>query len=169
MKRLILLLLLPILACSETTRDTTHEHPLIAHEHSLINHTHDPVAYPAANLIWKEPQEFVSDKQPIGIGELTYDGQQQVWVIFSEPPIGLTVTDVPDPDNRPTIPINAWFLERCTLKIVSYCTEETAAAGRRRLCGTTAMAFRRRVVTLRMRRFVGVAPSVLNRLKGENT
>ena len=129
MKRLILLLLLPILACSETTRDTTHEHPLIAHEHSLINHTHDPVAYPAANLIWKEPQEFVSDKQPIGIGELTYDGQQQVWVIFSEPPIGLTVTDVPDPDNRPTIPINAWFLERRTLKIVSYCTEETAAAG----------------------------------------
>ena len=133
MKRLILLLLIPLFACSHerplTDHQHDHEHTLIPHEHSLADHTHDSVEYPAANLIWDAPGVVVSDRQPIGIGRLTYDGAQQVWVVFSEPPIDLTVTDVPDPDNRPTIPILKWYLERRTLKIWTYCTNKTANAG----------------------------------------
>ena len=136
--RIYLLLLFTLLACSHnhplTDHQHDHEHPLIAHEHSLINHTHDPVAYPDAQIIWEDPGQSVSDKQPIGIGKLTYEGLQQVWVLFSEPPIGLTVTDVPDPDGRSTIPISGWRLEGRALKISTYCTEETAA----RCCATHA-------------------------------
>ena len=135
---LLVLLCFTLLACSHDhpLKDhqyeyqlPDHEHPLIAHEHSLINHTHEPVAYPNAKIIWEDPGQSVSDKQPIGIGKLTYEGLQQVWVLFSEPPTGLTVTDVPDPDGRSTIPISGWRLEERTLKISTYCTEETAAAG----------------------------------------
>ena len=133
MKPFYIFLLLTLLACSHdhplTDHQHDHEHPLIAHEYSLINHTHDPVAYPDAQIIWEDPGQSVSDKQPIGIGKLTYEGLQQVWVLFSEPPIGLTVTDVPDPNGRSTIPISGWRLEGRTLKISTYCTEETAAAG----------------------------------------
>ena len=125
---LLVLLCFTLLACSHnhplTDHQHDHEHPLIAHEHSLINHTHEPVAYPDAKIIWEDPGQSVSDKQPIGIGKLTYEGLQQVWVLFSEPPIGLTVTDVPDPDGRSTIPISGWRLEERTLKISTYCTEK---------------------------------------------
>ena len=41
MKRFILLLLIPLFACS--------------HEHSRADHTHDPVEYPTAQLIWDDP------------------------------------------------------------------------------------------------------------------
>ena len=134
MKRLIiLLLLLPLLACSHehplTDHQHDHEHTLIAHEHGLADHTHDPVDYATAKLIWDDPGISVSDRQPIGIGTLTYDGPQWILVVFSQPPIGLTVTDVPDPDGRPTIPISRWYLEKRSLKILTYCTEETAQAG----------------------------------------
>ena len=144
MKRLILLLLLPLLACShehpltdhQHDHEHTHEHTLIAHEHNLTDHehdlaehTHDPVEYPTAKLIFDDPGIGVTDKQPIGIGKLTYDGQQWILVVFSQPPIGLTITDVPDPDGRPTIPISRWYVEKRSLKILTYCTEETAQAG----------------------------------------
>ena len=121
---LLVLLCFTLLACSHDHPLTDHQHD---HEHPLI--AHDPVAYPDAQIIWENPGQSVSDKQPIGIGKLTYEGLQQVWVLFSEPPIGLTVTDVPDPDGRSTIPISGWRLEERTLKISTYCTEETAAAG----------------------------------------
>ncbi|MDE0041236.1 MAG: hypothetical protein OXT74_04320 [Candidatus Poribacteria bacterium] len=62
----------------------------MAHEHCLINHTHDLVEYPTAQFIWEDPW----------IGKLTYDGQQWILVVFSQLPIGLTVTDVPNSDNR---------------------------------------------------------------------
>lgn len=133
MKCLILLLLLPLFACSHehplTDHQHDHEHTLIPHEHSLADHTHDPVEYPNAQLIWEDPWIGVTDRQPIGIGKLTYDGSQWILVLFSEPPIGLTVTDVPDPDGRPTIPILRWYVEKRSLKILTYCTEETAQAG----------------------------------------
>ena len=144
MKRLILLLLLPLLACShehpltdhQHEHEHTHEHTLIAHErnltdheHDLAEHTHDPPAYPTAKLIFDDPGVAVTDRQPIGIGKLTYDGQQWILVVFSQPPIGLTITDVPDPDGRPTIPISRWYVEKRSLKILTYCTEETAQAG----------------------------------------
>ena len=133
MKRLLLLLILPILACSHehplTDHQHDHEHTLITHEHSLADHTHDPVAYPAAKLIFDDPGIGVTDRQPIGIGRLTYDGQQWILVVFSQPPIGLTVTDVPDPDGRPTIPISRWHVEKRSLKILTYCTDAAAKAG----------------------------------------
>ena len=118
MKRLILLLLTSLFACSHerplTDHQHDHEHTLIAHEHNLTDHeheladhTHEPVEYPTATLILEEPGIRVSERQPIGIGKLSYDGQQWILVVFSQPPIGLTVTDVPDPDGRPTIPISS--------------------------------------------------------------
>ena len=137
MKHLILILSIPLFACShehpltdhQHEHDHTHEHPLIAHEHSLINHTHDPVEYPSAHIIWDDPGIAVSDRQPIGIGNLTYEGGQWILVVFSQPPIGLSVTDVPDPDGRPTIPVSRWHVEKRSLKILAYCTNETANAG----------------------------------------
>ena len=141
---LTLSLLLALVACShehpltdhQHEHDHSHEHTLIAHEHNLTDHehdltdyTHDLVAYPAAQLIWDDPGVVVSDRQPIAIGRLTYEGSQWILVVFSQPPIGLTVTDVPDPDGRPTIPISRWHVEKRSLKILAYCTNETANAG----------------------------------------
>ena len=133
MKPFFIFLLLPLLACSHehplTDHQHDHEHTLIAHEHGLADHTHAPVEYPAAHIILTEPWTAATDKQPIGIGNLTYEGGQWILVVFSQPPIGLTVTDVPDPDGRPTIPISEWRVEKRSLKILTYCTEETAQAG----------------------------------------
>ncbi len=134
MKRLILLLLLA--ACShehpltDHQHEHTHEHTLIAHDHNLADHDHDPIAPPEVHIIWEDPAQVSSDIEPFGIGELEpFGGTHVAQVWFSQHPIGLTVKNVPDPYDRPTIPINGWFLGNRRLKIFTHCSQDTARAG----------------------------------------
>ena len=141
MKRLILLLLIPLFACSHehplTDHQHDHEHTLIAHEHNLTDHehdlaehTHDPAAYPGAYIVWEDTELVYTDKDDFGIGELDpFGGRYAINFIFSKPPIGLTVTNVPDPYGLPTIPINGWALVDRSLAILTRCSQDMARAG----------------------------------------
>ena len=109
MKHLILLLLIPLFACS-------HEHPLTdhQHEHILIEHDHDPqFKYPEtldfAYIVGIDPPMTGEGIWKSGrlVNSTVFGGDvvQVVTISFSKPPQNLTITDVPDPVGLPVTPL----------------------------------------------------------------
>ena len=124
MKRLLLLLILPILACS-------HEHPLTEHqhhhthdhEHSLNDHEHQhehglpehdhrllfPQGLPFTYILSVDPSLAGPGYVKFGVLTTTEDDRQVVYIDFSKEPRNLTLTDINYP-GKPSTPVDSWGL-----------------------------------------------------------
>ena len=107
LKPLILLLLIPLFACS-------HDHPLTEHQH---DHTHDhdlpdqwfkyPDTLPFTYIVDINPPMTGASDLKIGLLTASIGTAQVVTIDFSRPPQGLTITDVPDPAGFAVTPLKS--------------------------------------------------------------
>ena len=111
MKRLILLLLLPLCACS-------YEHPLTDHTHELPDHTHEldvphhdhlnPLGLPFIYITRVDPPIEVPGFPPFGyLKSRNHDYKGLVTINFSGPPWNLTLTNIDYPYQDAT-PVTDW-------------------------------------------------------------
>ena len=115
MKRLILLLLLPLCACS-------HEHPLTDHTHELPDHTHEldvphhdhlnSLGLPFTYITRVDPPIEVPGFPPFGyLKSRNHDYKGLVTINFSGPPWSLTLTNIDYP-NEDATPVTDWGVRR---------------------------------------------------------
>ena len=117
MKRLILILLLPVLACEDyATVDHTHDHrhPLIGHdhqhEHGLPDHDRPylfPEGLPFAYIVSVDPPLTTHGVRRGGVLTRQHYNWQEVVIDFSKPPMNLTLTDIYYPGKH-TTPVDHW-------------------------------------------------------------
>ncbi len=101
MKRLLLLLILPILACS-------HEHPPTEHQHNLPDQWFKyPDTLPFTYIVDINPPMRGASDLKLGLLTSSTRTKQVVTVDFSRPPQGLTINDVPDPAGFAVTPIDS--------------------------------------------------------------
>lgn len=118
MKRLslLLLLILPILACEDyATVDHTHDHahPLIDHEHDVPPHDHlNPLGLSSTYITRVDPPIEVPGFPPFGyLKSHNHDYKGLVTIKFSDPPWNLTLTNIDYPYEKST-PVTGWGVRR---------------------------------------------------------
>ena len=113
MKRLILLLLIPLFACSHehplTDHQHDHEHPLNdhdhQHEHGLSEHEHHllfPQGLPFTYILSVDPPLAGPGVHKFGVLTRTEHDMQPVYIDFSTEPKNLTLTDIYYPGEHST-------------------------------------------------------------------
>ena len=133
MKPLILLLLIPLLACSREHDHThDHEHPFMGHdhrhEHDIPNHNHlFPLGLPFTYIVSVYPPPTVPGYPPFGfLKGPNYDHNGTVIIEFSGPPENLNLTNIDYPHYDST-PVTGWGVRRSTYfnqaKVYSDCSD----------------------------------------------